>query len=540
MSRKTLFVMLSLLVLLIGSLFVFFRFSRVSRVTSGTAVIDTPSATHKGELFSRGARTQLHPLASKEKLAVAKRQPVETWDEWVDATAEILLAEAILYGKVKTSHFTMYWQENNSEEVARQRTHLREMLTRYRERLEWWLKPPPEYPGGFQNIFDLGEYEGPYPQTSESLLAEFDAVLTDKYPGAAYLDEHYPKEAWLQTLLEKGAHFKNYNDYRFYLGLRKSLLQKKNNPEEWISGEHGIPITTNFEEYIDGFIDRKVWEYSIVQKVRLENPETSSSVYFDVNDPDKYFPVVGRMTYVNIGKNRERMSTSGTLLTDQQHYNLLNKGIEPKDIEIVYLDDDNNVISKPPPLVDERQRDLENVVSFDGTKVTPENYERLLGQSAPNKWFGFYETEQNRETQDITQDPDAKHRTGTVREAAQAEYEKFENRLRQLESFATMSDAEIEKQLERQFRKQFLPEHPIEQLEQITPERLERALGTLFQHGFEDGMRHIRKDNAALADTLERHFGKRAKPPAQKLKPPQRPAPPKPPSEPPAASTETQ
>ena len=78
-----------------------------------------------------------------------------------------------------------------------------------------------------------------------------------------------------------------------------------------------------------------------------------------------------------------------------------------------------------------------------------------------------------------------------------------------------MSDAEIEKQLERQFRKQFLPEHPIEQLEQITPERLERALGTLFQHGFEDGMHRIREDNATLADLLERHFGKRAKPPAQ-------------------------
>ena len=85
--------------------------------------------------------------------------------------------------------------------------------------------------------------------------------------------------------------------------------------------------------------------------------------------------------------------------------------------------------------------------------------------------------------------------------------------MRQLEDFATMSDAEIEKKLERQFRKQFLPELPVKQIEQITPQRLERALGTLFQYGYEDGMRRIREDNATLAELLERHFGKRSQPP---------------------------
>ena len=53
-------------------------------------------------------------------------------------------------------------------------------------------------------------------------------------------------------------------------------------------------------------------------------------------------------------------------------------------------------------------------------------------------------------------------------------------------------------------------------------------LGTLFQYGYEDGMRRIREDNATLADLLERHFGKQTQQPAGVPKKPQRPEPPKP------------
>ena len=95
------------------------------------------------------------------------------------------------------------------------------------------------------------------------------------------------------------------------------------------------------------------------------------------------------------------------------------------------------------------------------------------------------------------------------REAAKVEYEKFANRIRQLEEFSTMSDAEIEKSLERQFRQKFLPEHPVEQL---TPERLEDALGLLFQHGFDEGFRRIKRDSPMLANQLERYFGGGQKP----------------------------
>ena len=542
MRRKTLFIAIPLLVLLIVGLFVFSRHtlfsSEVSSILHDSA--GTPPESNGVWSVPRGLRTHLHPLASESKLAEAKQQPVGTWDEWLDATVEVLLAEAILYGKIKTPYFTMYWRKDTQEEVALRRQRLQESLARYIKRLQWWLKPPPEYPGSLQSISELGDYQGSHPQTAASLLDNFDAVFRDKHPKAAYLDEHYLTEVWLKTLLEKGAHFNNYNDYRFYLGVRKSLLRQKEKPEEWISGRHDLPITTNFEEYSDGFIDRKVWEYNIVQKVRAENPGTSPTVYFDPHDPDKYFPIVGSMTYVNLGEDRGRMSTFGTMLTEEQRENLLNKGIKPKGIEIIYLDDDNNVLSEPPPLVDERQRDLENMVSFDGIKVTPENYERLLGQPAPDKWLESYEREQVRETQDteLFSDTDAirtaaREAASAAQETAKSEFEKFQQGMRQLEEFASMSDAEIEKTLEKQFRQKFLPQLPTEALEQLTPERLENALGTLFQHGFDEGFRRISRDSPALAEQLKQYFGQGQKPPAGKL--PKGPVPPAPPAPPEAA-----
>ena len=249
------------------------------------------------------------------------------------------------------------------------------------------------------------------------------------------------------------------------------------------------------------------------------------------------------MTYVNLGEDRGRMSTFGTMLTEEQRENLLNKGIKPKGIEIIYLDDDNNVLSEPPPLVDERQRDLENMVSFDGIKVTPENYERLLGQPAPDKWLESYEREQARETQDteLFSDTDAirtaaREAASAAQETAKAEFEKFQQGMRQLEEFASLSDAEIEKSLEKQFRQKFLPQLPTEALEQLTPERLEKALGTLFQHGFDDGFRRISRDSPALAEQLKQFFGQGQKPPAGKL--PKGPVPPAPEAAPPETDTD--
>lgn len=530
-----------LLLVLIGGIFFLYRHARIpgeelnpsSEESGSSSEKDaTPTSRSSWLPVPSGSRVHLHPLATPVKLAEAKQQMVGSWDEWLDATIEVLLAEAILYGKVEASTLSMFWVEDTLEEVAQQRAWLREVLTRHIKHHKMWLKPPPEYPGGLVPVAELGKYQGAYPPTPQSLITAFDAVFMDRYPkSSAFMDEHYPKERWLGTLFEKGAHLEEYADYSYYLGLRKQLLRKKEKPEEWRSGVFGIPITTDFDEYADGFLDRKVWEYNIVQKVRAENPDTSPTVYFPAEHPDKYYPVVGKMTYVNLGPNRERMSTSGVLLTNEQKDNLWKKGIEPEDIEIVYIDDNGNVLSEPPPLVDERMLILESVAEFDGIKVTPENYELLMDVPMPPEWLENYEQREAQAISPIPTDPNAAIRT-VAREAIQAEHARFQERLRELEKFVNMSDAEFQVELERQFTPQ-LPELPTaERLEnqlwseaqsaRMTPGRFEAALKILEQYGPEEGMQRLTEADPKAAAQVKRIIGG-ASAPEQPPKPPTRP-----------------
>jgi len=302
---------------------------------------------------------------------------------------------------------------------------------------------------------------------------------------------------------------KNGTDYAYWIKItRQMLLSRRDHPDDWRSGSYGIPITTDFTEYEEGFLQRKIWENKVRRQVSEANPGESFDVYFPASHPDVYLPVIGTMTYAHRDKYGG-LDTFGTALTENQQSNLFQKGIEPDGIEIVYIDEDYNVLSEPPPIVTLRDliiRSQKHAVEFKGIPLTSNNYESVVGHPAPIEWLEEYEARQTRETQETTHDPNAARREAArkaalaAQAAAKTEYEKFENRMRQIEEFSTMSDAEIEKSLERQFRKQFLPEHPVEKLELITPERLERALGTLFQHGFEKGIHRIRQDNEVLAD----------------------------------------
>ena len=103
-----------------------------------------------------------------------KEQSVKTWDEWLDATVEVLLAEAILYGKVEASTLSISWIKDTAEGVAENRDWLREVLTQHIKHHKSWLKFPPEYPGDLASVSELGKYQGPYPPTSASLIAELE------------------------------------------------------------------------------------------------------------------------------------------------------------------------------------------------------------------------------------------------------------------------------------------------------------------------------------------------------------------------------
>ena len=83
----------------------------------------------------------------------------------------------------------------------------------------------------------------------------------------AEVDAKYPRDAWLQMLLDKGITIKSANAYWEYLFLRDTLVQLEKQPQVWTSGHFGIPATEDWETYKTAYIERGLTR---IQK-RLKN-----------------------------------------------------------------------------------------------------------------------------------------------------------------------------------------------------------------------------------------------------------------------------
>jgi hypothetical protein len=244
-----------------------------------------------GELLSSEEKAavttalRLHPLASEEKRLIEKKRGISTWEEYIDGSTELALGVAVEFGE---REIPGWGRLGTSEAIALKRSEIRSQLVRATAQLRA-EQPPPEDLRDLP-IFDATNYppkpappkhyEGP--QTPEALIAEFDQYLLEVYPEASEFDEHYPKAVWLQRILDKGAVFEKDSDYGYYLSeVRRELIELKAKPDEWRSGSRGIPPTSNFEDYKEGYIERKIWENNITNKVSKESPDNAvTSVFF--------------------------------------------------------------------------------------------------------------------------------------------------------------------------------------------------------------------------------------------------------------------
>lgn len=369
---------------MIGVSVVFFFFHRAKSNDHDKSGILSPAEA--------AARLRLHPLASPEKIAEAEQQPISTWEEWVKARAEITVATIVLE-----------WPELPTSVANLRKMNLyanRKIAENYKA-AQIPLPKTAIFPSNVKDYTERRTRElAQVPQSPDALISEFDEKYIEKYPKSMEWDTYYPLEDWLQNLLNKGVEFKEFRDYSYYVGLRRDLIKLKDQPDQWQSGNWGIPITNNFETYEDGFIDRKIWEDNTTKQVLSEYPnETMVSVFFPSHHPEKYLPVVGKTTFVRrIG---DAMSTWGSMLTEKQHTDLFRKGIEPEDVKIVYIDDEYNILSEKPKPYNRKEWLKENsfITEFDGIPITPENYEKLLGESIPERWQKWYDKKHAEEKQ---------------------------------------------------------------------------------------------------------------------------------------------
>lgn len=74
------------------------------------------------------------------------------------------------------------------------------------------------------------------------------------------VDEKYPRDEWLQMLLDEKIKISNFYEYQAYLLERDVLVHIEKNPKVWSSGLFGIETTDDWETYKEAYMQERVYK----------------------------------------------------------------------------------------------------------------------------------------------------------------------------------------------------------------------------------------------------------------------------------------
>ncbi len=197
------------------------------------------------------------------------------------------------------------------------------------------------------------------PQTVDALMETFDAryssieqrTISEVLHGEkrhieftlADVDAKYPREEWLQMLLNKGVTIRNFKDYDGYLNIRADLILKEFHAED------------NWETVKAVYIDTEIQNHQRIVAAKRTNPEGTNWIMVNENalpnipgviyvQKTESTASIWHSTSTTRSENGEILSVEGSELSEKQKLNLLNTGAVPKGWEVVYVDEDGNPI----------------------------------------------------------------------------------------------------------------------------------------------------------------------------------------------------
>ncbi len=155
------------------------------------------------------------------------------------------------------------------------------------------------------------------------------------------LETYWPREEWLQHLMDNGFTFSRPVHYTFAFNARDQALMAKDkydNPETRANLLSGLRLPTDatWEEVEDVRI-----KFDIVSQLNLQRAkDVDPSVYGGVTNLDGVFtPFTPNTVYVRMSKDKSLSTFKGAKLSKQQKNNLTMFGIAPKGITVVYTDE---------------------------------------------------------------------------------------------------------------------------------------------------------------------------------------------------------
>ncbi len=119
-----------------------------------------------------------------------------------------------------------------------------------------------------QNVDALREaydkaYNGMLKTSSQYFTHQRDGKVVLKYKIPApieVVDEKYPRDEWLQMLLDEKIKISNFYEYQAYLLERDVLVHIEKNPKVWSSGLFGIDATDDWETYKEAYMQERVYK----------------------------------------------------------------------------------------------------------------------------------------------------------------------------------------------------------------------------------------------------------------------------------------
>ena len=442
------------------------------------------------------------------------------WDNWVDEQTETAVNNAI--GSFARNNPDT--EPMNDAQVADIRHQLR---AKFEKRAEVQrrnssifsgikaIHPSAQTVGALMEAFDV-EYEMKNEDARGSFAIEgSDGELQKIRWTQAEIEAKYPRTEWIQMLLDKGITIDNFDDYEAYLNIRQRLFRK----------EHSS-TADDWEGAKTAFIDSQIQHVQRVRDARQANPDaklwTTIGENIHPSIPGRMYvqrsESGGRITSMSSSVTRSESGkvkeVVGPQLSEKQRFDLLYRGIEPVGWEVIYVDEKGNILSDAPLPSREVVRETMGIES-----APPPAEEPALSDDS---------TREIPELLDLSTQPESAVSDGTsspVQEAARAAQEEFERAQEQVRDWTTLSDAELEAEfemlltpkvpevptvesIEAELREQFAPETNYRaRLEQLEPERLQRAMDTLNRYGPKEGLRRLKIDDAETAALLERSLG---------------------------------
>ena len=177
----------------------------------------------------------------------------DPWEAWVDEQTDTVLKSA---------------GEMDEARRAEMRASIRTKFSALAAELKNEIASPPQTQDyailqtvkELRDAYDKG-YNRKHKDTTVRVsytVGDAEIFAYDENIPLAEVDAKYPRDAWLQMLLDKGITIKNAKAYWEYLFLRDTLVHLERQPQVWTSGLFGIPATEDWETYKDAYIVREI------------------------------------------------------------------------------------------------------------------------------------------------------------------------------------------------------------------------------------------------------------------------------------------